>query len=232
MEDAMFGEDKRMVLTLMIGLLASSWGCSAIIAHSGYSIGELTYELFHTQTRTEVREKFGEPDEIKTCPEGKVLESYWIRQKIPEVFPTRLDGGLGGLFLFGLLETILFPVTLERSEDAKLHYAFVYDETGRVLYRYDLKIPPRHQFLSAVRSLSNDVYKQLEERRYDTWSSCITKYMIEAKQRANCIGYIFGPEDEVGFEDLLTVSEWVDSGQVPCEEGLIDVREILFEIFF
>jgi hypothetical protein len=186
----MFGVNKRMVLALMIGLFASSsWGCSTIISHSGHFASELD----SPQTRVRVQEKFGGPDEKKTCPGGKAIESRWIRQKIPHFgYP---DLGLGGL----LLEIVLFPVAAHQSEEAKLHYAFVYDEAGRVLYRYNLKVPPPDQFNMAVKPSALELYRQLKAEKCDTWSSCINDYVKEARQRANCIGYPLGAEEEREF---------------------------------
>lgn len=53
--------------------------------------------------------------------------------------------------------------------------------------------------------------------------------MEEARQRASCMGYSIGAEEERGFEDLLTISEWVDSGQVSYEDGLNDIEGIMAE---
>ena len=215
----MFGVNKRTFLALMIGFLASSFlGCSTIISHSGHFASELD----SPQTRVEVREKFGEPDEIKTCPGGNVIESLWIRQKIPD-FSYLGFLGPGGF----LLEIVLFPVAAQRSEEAKFHYAFVYDEAGRVLYRYDLKDPLIKQFNHSIRPLDDELVKQLKGKKCDPWSTCIADYIREARQRANCIEYSLSAEEEQGFEDLLTISGWVDSGQVLREEGLTDIKEIL-----
>jgi hypothetical protein len=216
----MFGADKRIVLALMIGLLASSsWGCSALIAGIGI---DTELDLYHPQTRAEVREKFGEADETRTCPGGQIVEHRWIRKKVDFIFSKDLFQ-----VTYGLSEIFLFGITLYESEKQKIHYAFVYDDKGRLLYLYDLKLPPFKQFHYVMNPLGQELYKQLEEGNCVTWTACVTMYEKEARDRANCIGYTFDDEDEREFEDLRTICEWVDLGQVSCEEGLNDFKETI-----
>jgi hypothetical protein len=231
-EGIMFGANKRMFLALMIGFLASSWGCSTLIAKSGvYSAAELDTP----QTRAEVRERFGEADETRTCPGGLLVEYRWIRQKIDWICVEGLRNpkGMGCSLLagayqgsYGLIDIFVFPVVAYQSEQAKLHYAFVYDEGGRVLYLYNLKVLPHDQFEKAVNPLAKELCTQLAEGKCATWSICVAKYVKEARQRADCIGYALDAEEEREFEDLLTIGEWVDSGQVLSGEGLADIKEM------
>ncbi len=216
----MFGANKRNFLLLLIMLSTSlSWGCSAIVGNIGYDPADLRS---FPQTRAEIREKFGGADDTTTCPGGQVVEHRWIRQKIgaPIAFAKEY------LQTLGAVEIILFPLAIYGSEKSKLHYAFVYDETGRNLYWYDLKAPPSEQFDRAVRPLSEKLYNQLKEGKCDTWCACIADYVKEARQRADCIGYTLDAEEEREFEDLLTIGEWVDSGQVLSGEGLADIKEM------
>jgi len=129
--------------------------------------------------------------------------------------------------LGGLVEILLFPVAAQRSEEAKLHYAFVYNEAGRVLYRYDRNLSQPAQFMVALKSLRWELYRKLKAEKCDTWSRCITDYMKETREWANCLGYLLSAEEETEYEDLLTIGEWVDSGQVTCENGIIDIEEIM-----
>jgi hypothetical protein len=224
----MFRTNKRnFLLLLMVLMVSSSSGCATMISRAGvYSAGE----LYSPQTRAEVTKKFGEADETTTCPGGRIVENRWVRQRTPAVAPNWLynPSDPGDLIYTGwALEPILFPWAAYRSEKAILHYAFVYDESGRVLYRYDLKTSPPQRFNAAMNPLAKDLYTQLDEGKCDTWSTCIADYVKEARQRAECMGYTLGPEEEQTFDDLLCIGEWVDSGHVLPKEGLLDIDETL-----
>jgi hypothetical protein len=64
----------------------------------------------------------------------------------------------------------------------KLHYSFVYDENGRILYLYDLQQPQAKQFIEALLPLEWELYRQLKWGKCETWSTCITNYIKEARQ--------------------------------------------------
>jgi hypothetical protein len=218
----MFGVNKRTFLALMTGLLAlSSSGCSILIGGTGIeSPGSLYYLGYASKTQADIRDQFGEADETSTCPGGQVVESRWIRTKVSDPSLAILHW-----YTYGLAEIFLFPTMIFQSEKQKIHFAFVYDEAGRLLYVYDLKVSPPDQFNMAMWQLAEELYKQLKLKECGTWSVCINDYVKEARQRANCIGYPLGAKEEREFEDLLTIGEWVDSGQVLYEEGLNNIRE-------
>ncbi len=217
----MSGINKQAILAIMIGLLASSCGCSIIIAKSGiYSEGE----ILSLKTRDEVLKQFGVADETRTCPGGFLVEHRWIRRQI-SIFTNFYDDPDFYLRSFGLWEIIALPITAYRSEKAQFHYAFVYDENGRLLYRYDLKLTPRQQLNDALRPLAEEFMQQLREGKYGTWSKCIANYVKEARQRAGCIEYALGPEEVWEFEFLLTIGEWADLGLINCEDALSDINE-------
>ena len=75
----------------------------------------------------------------------------------------------------------------------------------------------------AVRPLAEELYSQLIFGKCSTWSTCFTDYVKEARKRADCIGYTLGAEEEGDFKFLFIISDWVDSGEVGCEEGLIGI---------
>jgi hypothetical protein len=211
----------------MVLMVSSSCGCSYLIAKSGISyIGE----FYSLQTQAEVREKFGEADETRTCPGGQIVEHRWIRKQIP-IFKGWYDDPILYGRSFGMWEIFGFPITAIRSELAKLHYSFVYDQTGRLLYLYDLKEPLPKQFNEAVKPSALELYRKLTAEKCDTWSSCITDYIKEARQRADFIGYPLGAEEEQEFEDLLSIGERVDSGLLLWEKGLYEIREALEKRF-
>jgi hypothetical protein len=110
----------RIFLFLLFGLLACSLeGCSIVMSQTGISsVGEL-----YSATRKEAREKFGTPDEIKTCPDGLTVECFWIRVKLSSEWIRTLGFNVQSL---GLLEIVLFPMAIYASEKEKLHYAFVW----------------------------------------------------------------------------------------------------------
>src|SRR5512144_3163255 len=112
-------------------------GCSSLIASGGVSGANEIY-------KPETRAAFGAADETGTCPNGRVVEHRWIRQQIPWGCTNPKDVNcrqmvMAYLQTFGLIALFVIPVVAVESEQAKLHYAFVYGEDDRVLYRYDLK---------------------------------------------------------------------------------------------
>ena len=73
----------RALLTVLTVLgISITCGCTSLIASSGVSDRG---ELSNPKTRAEVREQFGKPDETRTCPDGRVLESRWIRQQVKKI---------------------------------------------------------------------------------------------------------------------------------------------------
>lgn len=224
----------RTFLT-MLGVLVTfiTCGCSMLIAHSGISSRG---EIYYYKTRAEVWDKFGKPDDTRTCPDGRVVESRWIRQQIKvfdppsnsaeELGQAALEGAYQGSF--GLIDIFVWPVTLHKSEKAKLHYAFVYDEQDRVLYGYDLAASGPVQFSEATRPLGFSVGLQLEYGKCESWTACLSDYVQEARRRATFIGYTIGADEEETFERMLAIAEGVDSGRISREEGLAEIREPLY----
>jgi hypothetical protein len=65
----------------MLTVLVTSITCgyAVFVAAQGISHrGELP--LLHT--RAEVHDKFEKPGDTRTCPDGRVVESWWIRKKV------------------------------------------------------------------------------------------------------------------------------------------------------
>jgi hypothetical protein len=56
-----------------------------------------------------------------------------------------------------------------QSEQAKLHYAFVYGEDDRVLYRYDVTASPPDRFGEAVGRLAYSCQRRLKTPQF--WRS-------------------------------------------------------------
>ena len=121
----------------------------------------------------------------------------------------------------------ILPVTLYRSEKAKLHYAFVYDEADQVLYLYDLSASPPVQFEETTRSLRSLLTSQLENEKCVSWTATLTDYVQEVRRRAACIGYTFSIDEEQAFERMFAIGEKVDSGRISHEDGLVEIREPL-----
>jgi hypothetical protein len=220
---------RRTFLAVLIVLLTSiTWGCSSMIANMGVS-GR--YELTSPQTRAEVRDLFGHADETGTCPDGRVVERFWIRQKIvwldgcaPDFRGTRCellkDAYQGS---YGLVEIFALPVNLYRSERAKLHYAFVYDKEDRVLYSYDLKTSPQRRFDDVMVPFSRAMYAQLTGGECNAWTRCLAEYAQEVRQRAACVGYALAPEEEQKLERMVAIGEAVDAGRIPHQEGMANI---------
>jgi hypothetical protein len=127
------------------------------------------------------------------------------------------------LMLYDIPGTAL---TAYLSEKRKLHYAFVYDEEDRVLYVYDLAASASAQFNEATRFLDGLLYSQVEAGNCDTWTACITDYVQEVRRRAACLGYTLGNDEEEVFERMFAIGEGVDSGRIPREDGVAEIRRL------
>jgi hypothetical protein len=135
---------------------------------------------------------------------------------------------LAGMVLNKRVDIPSVPVVAYKSEKAKLHYAFVYDEEDRVLYLCDLAAPTSKQFEEATRFLDGLFYSQLEAQNCDTWTECVTDYVQEVRRRAACLGYTLRADQEKAFERMFTIGEGVDSGRIPREDGLAEIKEALY----
>jgi hypothetical protein len=230
----------RTFLTMLTALVASfTCGCSYFIAHSGVSgRGELS----NPKTRAEVNDQFGKPDDTRTCPDGRVVEGRWIRQKLKTVSaspPTStgdavLQGMGQGLAMSAVLLDIYLAdipgtvVMAYLSEKTKLHYAFVYNEADQVLYLYDLAVSVPVQFEETTRSLRSLLTSQLENEKCASWTATLTDYAQETRQRAACIGHTFSVDEEQTFERMFAIGEGVDSGKIQREDGLAQIRQVLY----
>jgi len=227
----------RMFLTVLTVLMTFiTCGCSGLISRSGVSgPGALS----NYKTRTEVNDQFGKPDDTRTCSDGRVVENRWVRRQTglvladnrpqSEPFQFMYDSAL--IFAYaatlGLVDIFVVPVAAYESEKAKLHYAFVYDEADQLLYLYDLSASPPAQFEETTRSLSSLLTSQLENEKCSSWTATLTDYVQEVRRRAACIGYTFSVDEEQAFERMLAIGAGVDSGRVPREDGLVEIREPL-----
>ena len=223
----------RAFLIVLIALLPSIMcGCSALLATSGV-LGPGT--LYVPQTRAEVRDQFGEADETGTCPDDRVVERRWVRQRVEwisrscqssSVADAALCGGIQGAYWgsLGLVDIFFLPVIAYRSERAKLHYAFIYDNEDRVVYRYDLEVPALARFADVTRPLSEALYAQLADGKCNTWTACLTDYAQEARKRAACVGYTLGAEDEQQFERIFAIGEAMDTSRVSPEAALPNLQ--------
>ena len=228
----------RMFLTVLTVLMTFiTCGCSGLISRSGVSgPGALS----NYKTRTEVNKNFGKPDDTRTCSDGRVVENRWVRRQTglvladnrpqSEPFQFMYDSAL--IFAYaatlGLVDIFVVPVAAYESEKAKLHYAFVYDEAGEVLYLYDLAASPTVQFDEAMRPLVLLLPWQLKGGECESWTACLTDYAQEARRRATCLGYTLCADEEQAFERMFAVGEGVDSGRISREDGLDEIREVLY----
>lgn len=229
--NANLGVRRRWLWTVCgaaLGVAAS--GCSMLIAQSGVSG---VAELYKPETRAEVRERFGEADETGTCPDGRGMERRSIWQRVtwickqPSGFAA--ETGCEGLreayyWSLGLADVLAIPFQLYRSEQAKLHYAFVYGDDDRVLYRYDVTASPPGRFREAVGPLVYSVARQLEEGGCPGWGMCLSAYAEEARRRAACVGYALTPEDEGTFQRVHAIAADVDAGRIPKDDALAEIE--------
>jgi hypothetical protein len=211
----------RWLLTLGAITLAAVSGCSVLIAKSGVSsVGEI-YKL---DTRAEVRDTFGEPDETGTCPDGRIVERRTIRQQVPWVCHDSSGCKEALVRSVGVFDVFLVPVMAYQSEQAKLHYAFVYGADDRVLYRYNVTASPSERMVSAVRPLTVALYGQLDERGCPSWEGCLSAYAVEVRQRAACVGYTLTPEEAETLQLLEALAAEVDAGRLTPDDTLAELH--------
>jgi hypothetical protein len=230
----------RTYLTMLTALVTFiTCGCSVLIARSGVSSPGA---LSNYTTRAQVNDQFGKAGDTRTCPDGRVVESRWIRQKLETVSappPTSTgDAALQGLGQGLAMMAIYLDIALADipgtalaayiSEKRKLHYAFVYDEADQVIYLYDFADSLPVQFEEVTRHIRSLLTSQLENEKCASWTAILTAYVQETRQRAACIGYTLCVDEEQAFERLLTIGEGVDSGRIPREDGLAEIREVLY----
>jgi len=204
-----------------VALAVATSGCSVLIAKSGVSSQD---EIYKPETRAEVREAFGEPDETGTCPDGRIVERRTIRQQVSWV--CQGSGGCGEAYLrsLGLFDVFVVPVQLYRMEQAKLHYAWVYGSDDRVLYRYNVTASPSDRMVPAVRPLTIALYGQLEERGCPSREGCVSVFAMEVRQRAACVGYTLTPEDEATLQRVQALASEVDAGRLAQDETLAELQ--------
>ena len=217
------------MLTVLVTFIPC--GCSVLMARSWVSgRGELT----NPKTRAEARDQFGKPDETRTCPDGRVVESRGIRARAQKQSSINLgnDVQVGQMLLYlAALDLMLADIpgmALALYMSEKLHYAFVYDEADRLLYVYDLTASPPVQFSEATRLLDSMLRFQLESGQCDNWTACITDFEQEVRRRAACLGYTLGADQEQAFERMFVIGEKVDSSRISREDGLAEIREPLY----
>jgi len=215
------GMRNRWLLTLGAITLAAVSGCSVLIAKSGVSsVGEI-YKL---DTRAVVRDTFGEPDETGTCPDGRIVERRTIRQQVPWVCHDSSGCKEALVRSVGVFDVFLVPVMAYQSEQAKLHYAFVYGADDRVLYRYNVTASPSERMVSAVRPLTVALYGQLDERGCPSWEGCLSAYAVEVRQRAACVGYTLTPEEAETLQLLEALAAEVDAGRLTPDDTLAELH--------
>jgi hypothetical protein len=217
-------ETQRGWLLLALGGLAlevATSGCSYLIAKSGVSdVGEI-YKL---ETRAEVRAAFGEPAEMRTCPNGRTVEHRSFHQPVEWVCQGSVGCGEAYLRSLGLFDVFVVPVQLYRMEQAKLRYVFVYDEDDRVVGRHAATGGPSVPYGGEVLPLSSSLLAQLEEGGCPFWAPCLGAFGAEVHQRAACVGYTLTPEEEQTLHLVQTLAAEVDAGRFAQDETLTQLQ--------
>ena len=205
---------------LALGLATS--GCSSLIAQSS-GVSSMS-EALKLETRAEVRAFLGEAEETGTCPDGRIVERRTIRQQVPWVCHDSSGCKEALVRSVGVFDVFLVPVMAYQSEQAKLHYAFVYGADDRVLYRYNVTASPSERMVSAVRPLTVALYGQLDERGCPSWEGCLSAYAVEVRQRAACVGYTLTPEEAETLQLLEALAAEVDAGRLTPDDTLAELH--------
>jgi hypothetical protein len=223
------GRYRWLVAFCGVALAGAGSGCSALIAETGVAN---VRELYQPETRAEVRAAFGEADETATCPDGRLVERRSIRQKVPEVWgevlgfakPQNLGDLFGLLALAPAIEVVATPVQAARSEQAKLHYGFVYGADDRVLYRYSVTEASPQRLREALSPLIDSLSGQLEKGKGEAWEGCLRALVVETRQRAACVGYPLTLADEETLHLLETLAADVDADRLPRQDTLAEFK--------
>ena len=228
------GVNRWLVARCGVMLALATSGCSTLIATSGISN---VAEIYQLETRAEVREAFGEADETGTCPDGRPVEHRMIRQKVREVWADILESffnprdPLGSLVAYldllvlsPAIDVFATPVQVYRSEQAKLHYAFVYGSDDRVVYRYNADASSPQRFEEAVLPLTNSLPGQLEKGGRPSWGGCLITFGAEVQQRAACVAHPLTWEYEETLYLLQALAAEVDAGRLAPDETLAELR--------
>lgn len=211
-------------------LAVGTSGCSALIAHSGVRSVE---EISKPETRAEVRAAFGEADEVRTSPEGRTVERRKIRRRVPWVCEGAAGATRGGrcealgwayVYTLGLADAFVIPVIAHRSEQAKLHYVFVYGADDRVLCRYDVAAAPLERFAVAIDPLADALSRQLKDDGCPSWERCLTVYAEEVRRRSVCVDYTLTSKQEAMLRQLRTVAADADAGRLPRNDALARIQ--------
>jgi len=222
------GRNRRLVAFCGVALVVATSGCSSLLAHSGVSN---VRELYQPDTRAAVRAAFGRADETGTCPDGRPVERRSIRQEVPEVWgdvvaaagrSTDIRDPILVLVSSPVIELVAIPIQAYRSEQAKLHYAFVYGADDRVLYRYDVAAAPSDRFRGAVSALPDSLSLPLKEGGCPSWEGCLSAFGAEARQRAACVGYPLTPEEGETLHLVQALATDVDAGRIAPDDTLAE----------
>lgn len=176
-------------ITVGIAVLLGGTGCSLMIARSGIgSRSEIPIEVSRQELQAQFG--FGKPESSATCPDGRKVETYWVRQQVMS------EGEVAEYWGYWrdprapinavALEPILTSIVIIWSERAKLPVAFVYGPDDRVLYWSVVTDTPRDRYSSAVIPLSETLAAQLTGGTCASWPACVTAFVEEALRRAEC----------------------------------------------
>ncbi|MCK7478028.1 MAG: hypothetical protein M0C28_11800 [Candidatus Moduliflexus flocculans] len=115
----------------------------------------------------------------------------------------------------GLADAFVIPVIAHRSEQAKLHYVFVYGADDRVLCRYDVAAAPLERFAVAIDPLADALSRQLKDDGCPSWERCLTVYTEEVRRRSVCVDYTLTSKQEAMLRQLRTLAADADAGRLP-----------------
>jgi len=201
-----------LLIPVLVALLLTGTGCSALIASRGVSS---LPAITTGSTRQEVRQTLGDPDSSETRSDGTRIETYRIRRKVESAWgnfwkgPLDLSGGQAAAIVVPLglaFEVYATGKAIVDSEKQKVHIAFVYGPEDRLLYLYDVDAPLDKRFDTARRPLTQSQWKQLENDECSTWATCLTSYGDELRRRAAQVGYTLSVKEEENLQRLLDVA--------------------------
>jgi len=221
------GRNRWLVAFGGVALVVATSSCSALIASRGVSS---VREIYTPETRAEVQAAFGAVDETYTCPDGRTAERRSIRQRVPWVCqrpddpPACQELWSTYFWTLGLADVFVIPVIAYRSEQAKLHYVFVYDADERVAYRYSAGATQSEQFAEAVRSLHDSLLGRLNEGGCPFWGPCLSAFEAEVRQRAACVGYTLTPVEKEMLRLLQALAADVDAGRLAPDDTVAELR--------
>lgn len=174
-------------------------------------------------SKTEIRERFGNPTGSGTTSLGRQTETYRIQtpSQNPGIGPDeRAKAWFAALtpnpLTFGAWLALIVDA-IARAPDIS-DIAFIYGEDHGVLYYYDTKADPAFRYGQALSSMTHPL-DNIEDAKCPKLKVCVERHIEETRKRAEEVGYTLTQDDEKALQTGLEIATDTDDGKVTKEEA-------------